>query len=163
GGGKGWGGTTARTRALGGGAPGRGSAPPRGGGVSGKKNRGRERGGTNEGRGRAPGVGRAHVSTAGGPAQGRRAPVRGGRARGMRAAVEGAAMNTAAPRLFGRLVAIQLAVLLATGFIVVQFARPLLLLDATVLRGTVGGAFWAAVLMGAYMVGLTFLIMRPVR
>jgi signal transduction histidine kinase len=72
-------------------------------------------------------------------------------------------MNLGAARLFGWLVLVQLAVLVVTGLVVVSFAPRLLLLDATVLRGTLPGALWGATLMAGFMVGVTFLLLRPVR
>ncbi len=72
-------------------------------------------------------------------------------------------MNVAAARLVVRLIALQVSVLVVTCLVVVAFAPRLLLLDATILRGTLSGGLWAAALMAGFMVTLTWLLTRPVQ
>lgn len=72
-------------------------------------------------------------------------------------------MNFGAARLITRLLLIQAVVLVVTGFVIVAFAPRLLLLEATVLRGTVSGGLWAAALMSLVMITATLLLTRPLR
>jgi signal transduction histidine kinase len=72
-------------------------------------------------------------------------------------------MNVGAARLVIRLILTQVGVLAVTCLVVVAFAPRLLLLDATVLRGTISGGIWAAALMTLFMVATTWLLTRPVQ
>jgi signal transduction histidine kinase len=72
-------------------------------------------------------------------------------------------VNVGAARLVFRLIATQVVVLAVTCLVVVAFAPRLLLLDATILRGTISGGIWAAGLMTVFMVVVTWLLTRPVQ
>ncbi len=72
-------------------------------------------------------------------------------------------MNVGAARLVLRLIATQVVVLLVTCLVVVAFAPRLLLLDSTILRGTISGGLWAAALMSVFMVAVTWLLTRPLQ
>ena len=72
-------------------------------------------------------------------------------------------MNVGAARLVLRLIAVQVGVLLVTCLVVGAFAPRMLLLDTPVLHSTLSAGAWSAVLLALFMVGITWLMTRPMR
>ncbi|MDP9001907.1 MAG: hypothetical protein M3O46_17540, partial [Myxococcota bacterium] len=72
-------------------------------------------------------------------------------------------MKSPARRLVARLVGIQVAAWGLTGLLVIAFAPPLLLLDATVVDGSVSLAWWGWLATVAVVAGMTLFVARNLR